>query len=264
LRRILIVFFLLSSLALPLAADPIEDFYAARGSWGTVSDLSTGPGNDFSLFRPADPGAGGVLHPVITWGNGTFSIPLFYFELLDHLASHGFVVIASNSLFTGSGREMLEGVDWILDQNADPASPLFGTMDADAIGATGHSQGGGGAINAGTDPRLSCTAPIQPIPGDVENLQGPMLVLSGTADTIVPPRGVWTTVFLPAPVPKIFALLEDGTHFDPLGDGDGYRGYVTAWFAACLGRNPLAVRAFLGPCTLCDNPRWRVERRLAD
>lgn len=259
--RIPAAILLLASFALPASADPVEDFFGARGPWETVSDLSTGPGGDFSLFRPAEPGGGGALHPVITWGNGTFSSPSVYFELLDHLASHGFIVIASNSGFVGSGQEMLEGVDWALAQNDEPTSPLFGVVDVEAVGATGHSQGGGGAINAGTDPRISCTAPIQPIPGDVANLQGPTLVLSGTADVIVPPGGVLTGIFLPATVAKVFALRDGGTHFDPIGDGDGYRGYVTAWFKACLGGNPAAALAFTAPCTLCNNPEWIVLRQ---
>lgn len=245
----------------PAGADAIEDFFSARGPYATFSDLATGPGGDFSLFRPADPGAEGVLHPVITWGNGTLAIPLFYFDLLDHLASHGFVVIASNSPFVGSGDEMLAGVDWILEQNEDPTSALFGAIDVDRIGATGHSQGGQGTINAANDARLRCSAPIQPVPGNVAGVQGPMLILSGTADVIVPPEVVGSGVFVPSPVKSILAILDGGTHFDPLGDGDGYRGYVTAWFAFCLFDDGLAGDAFRGPCTLCDNPDWNVWRK---
>ncbi len=257
----LLVVALVLGLPVASAAEPIEDLFAARGSFPTFSDLATGPGNDFSLFRPADPGAEGVLHPVITWGNGTLAIPLFYFDLLDHLASHGFVVIASNSPFVGSGDAMLEGVDWILEQNEDPTSALFGAIDVDRIGATGHSQGGEGTINAANDARLRCSAPIQPVPGNVEGVKGPMLILSGTADVIVPPEVVGGGVFVPSPVKAILAILEGGTHFDPLGDGDGYRGYVTAWFAYCLFDDELAGEAFRGSCEICDNADWNVWRK---
>lgn len=246
---------------LDLAADEIEDFFSARGPYETVSDLSTGPGDDFSLFTPADPGMGGRLHPVITWGNGTFAIPLFYFDFLDHLASHGFVVIASNDLFTGSGEAMLEGVDWILEQNDDPTSFLFQTIDVDSIGATGHSQGGGGTINAGNDPRIVCTAPIQAVPGNVDGLQGPMFAVAGEADTIVPAEGIALGIYLPSPVPSIFGVLDGATHFEPLGDAGRYRGYLTAWFAACLEEDQFARGAFVGDCSLCDNPDWLVFRK---
>ena len=49
-------------------------------------------------------------HPIISWGNGTGVSPSGYAWLLGHLASWGFVVIASESRNTGSGEEMLEEV----------------------------------------------------------------------------------------------------------------------------------------------------------
>jgi len=263
LRPALVTLFLVALLpcAAVVKAQEIESLFAARGPFDTFSDLSTGPGNDFSLFRPADPGQDGFLHPVITWGNGTLAIPLFYFDLLDHLASHGFVVIASNGLFVGSGEEMLEGVDWILEENDNPNSALFGAIDVDAIGATGHSQGGEGAINAGNDARLSCTAPIQPVPGNVDGLQGPMFALAGENDTIVPKEVVGNGVYVPSPVPSIFGVLAGADHFTPLGDAGGFRGYVTAWFAACLAGDGRAAPAFLGACELCDNEDWLTFRK---
>jgi pimeloyl-ACP methyl ester carboxylesterase len=259
--RIAVFGCLLFALPTLVAADPIEDAFAARGPFETYVDFFAGPSGDFSLFRPAQPGRGGVKHPVITWGNGTLAVPLFYFGFLDHLASHGFVVIASNSPFTGSGKEMIQGVDWVLAQNADPTSPLYGSIAVDAIGAAGHSQGGAGTINAGSDPRIACTAPIEPAPGKVSELEGPMFVVAGGNDFIVPPSFVKRTVYAPAKVPTIFGILSGATHFDPLGDGDGFRGYVTAWFAACLAGNDLARRAFLGKCSLCRNSEWTVRRK---
>jgi len=261
--QLLLTFAVVAALLMPaaLGAQDVDALFSARGPFDTFSDLSTGPGNDFSLFRPADPGQGGVLHPVVTWGNGTFAIPLFYFDFLDHLASHGFIVIASNDLFTGSGEAMLEGVDWILDENVDPTSVLFGVVDVDAIGATGHSQGGEGTINAGNDPRIDCTAPIQPVPGNVEGLQGPMFALAGGSDFIVPKEIVFNDVYAPAIVPSIFGLLAGSDHFEPLGDAGRYRGYVTAWFAACLAGDGRAVPAFLGECEICSDSDWDVFRK---
>ncbi len=242
-------------------ADPIEDFFGLPGPFSVVKDTSTGPGNDFTLYTPAGIGSTSFLHPVITWGNGTFATPALYDGLLEHLASYGFVIIASNALFTGSGSQMIEGVDWVLAENDNPASSLFGAIDTGAVGATGHSQGGGGTINAGNDPRVRCTAPIQPIPGDEQGLQGPMFLLAGGADFIVPASSVESNVYDPSPVTTFYGVLDNGTHFDPLGDGNGYRGYVTAWFNFCLRGNPVAAAAFIGPCTLCNNPDWTVQRK---
>ena len=241
--------------------DPIEDYFAERGPFPTASSLAIGPGNEFSLFAPDPPGQGGSLHPVITWGNGTFGHPEDYFEFLDHLASHGFVVVASNSGFTGSGDEMIEGVDWILSLNEDPGSPFFGTIDADAVGATGHSQGGQGTVNAGSDPRVVCTAPIEGGWSNVTGLHGPMFAVAGENDTIVPARTIANGIFREAEVPSILGVLNGATHFEALGDAGRFRGYVTAWFATCLMQDPFARDAFAGACSLCQNPDWFVARK---
>ena len=111
------------------AADP-----SVPGPFATVTENNVGPaagvGVDggaapmFTLFRPMDLAQGGLCHPVITWGNGTGSTPSLYKVLLNHLASHGFVVIASNSTNVAKGNPapMLAGVTWVLGQNDDPSS----------------------------------------------------------------------------------------------------------------------------------------------
>ena len=95
-----------------------------------------------------------------------------------------------------------------------------------------------------------------PIPGDVEAVQGPMFVLTGTDDFVVPPEQVVETVYVPALVPSLLGVLIGGDHGDPTGDGAGYRGYLTAWFALCLRGDTRAADAFTGPCELCDDPDW--------
>src|SRR5678815_5065519 len=114
------------------AADP-----SMPGPFATVTENNVGPaagvGADggaapmFTLFRPSDLAQGGLCHPVITWGNGTGSNPSLYKVLLNHLASHGFVVIASNSpqVSQGDPPPMLAGVTWVLEQNADPSSVMY-------------------------------------------------------------------------------------------------------------------------------------------
>ena len=107
----------------------------------------------FTLFRPSDLAQGGLCHPVITWGNGTGSSPSGYRVLSTQLASHGFVVIASNSpnVATGTPPPMVAGVAWVLEQNADPTSVMYQRIDAAHVGATGHSQGGFATMTAGAD-----------------------------------------------------------------------------------------------------------------
>ena len=103
---------------------------------GVAGDDGTVP--KFTLFRPDTLSPGGLCNPVITWGNGTGSTPNLYGSLLKNLASHGFVVIASNNENVGQGdpRPMVVGVTWVLEQNEDPSSELYHHLDATHIGAT--------------------------------------------------------------------------------------------------------------------------------
>jgi hypothetical protein len=234
--------------------EPIEMNYADRGSYNTTN--SSIPG--YELFYPSNLVGG---HPIITWGNGTFAVPSIYGELLDHFASWGFVVIASTSTMTGTGEEMLEGVEWLIDENSREESIFLGKLDIDNIGATGHSQGGGGTINAGTDPRVKCTAPIEPIPGDVENLHGPMFLIGGESDCLVRVSGIMSNIYDPSPVPTIFGIASCANHFTAIGDAGMFRGYLTAWFCGELMGHEYAQDAFYDPCEICNNVNWTLYRK---
>jgi hypothetical protein len=114
-------------------------------------------GQDLSLYTVYRPACmrEGDKYPVITWGNGTCGKSTGYGVLLATLASHGFVVVASNSRFTDAGRnEMLKALDFAKSENSNPSSVLYQKLDLEKIGAMGHSQGGGATINAARDSRV--------------------------------------------------------------------------------------------------------------
>lgn len=133
----------------------LEAEYSAPGPWEVVKQEGAGccdaSGHEFDVWRPANLGADGTRHPVLTWGNGTLAVPQEYDYLLTHLASWGFVVVAAHNSNTGSGQELLAGVDFIRAQDADPASVFYQKVDTGNIGAIGHSQGAVGALNAAID-----------------------------------------------------------------------------------------------------------------
>jgi len=236
--------------------------FSAPGAFEVEVLEDDGPRQDFTLYQPANLETSGFLHPVVTWGNGTGGQPQHYGELLEHLASHGFVVIASNRRNTGSGEQMLEGVDWLLAENERDGSPYFGAIDADAVAATGHSQGGGGAIAAGADPRVRCVAPLMPTPGEVEALHGPMFVVAGSRDSIVMPWTIRRWVYEPSEVPTIYGELQGEGHLSALGAADGIRGPLTAWLRLNLVGDESARSLFYGDeCGLCVDPAWEVERK---
>lgn len=260
-RRLWFVVLLTGLFAFPQPAQAESVGWDQPGPFAVVSEALD---SAHTVFRPADLGTG--THPVIVWGNGTGATPAVYAPLLRHLASYGFVVAAANTAWSGSGAEMLDGARTLVAENARPGSPYHGRIDTAHIGATGHSQGGGGAIAAGADPLVTTTVPIEPGPqGSVAALHGPVFFLGGRLDTIVPPALLVIPRYQAASqVPAVYGELGGATHFTPVGDGGGFRGAITAWFRFWLSGDERARGVFFGPgCTLCADPAWSKVLRNA-
>jgi len=223
----------------------------------------TGPA--CTVFRPVElkPGS-----PIVLWGNGTGTQPLNYAGLLHHLASYGFVVAAANTPNAGSGAEMLACLDWLTTENARPGSAYKDKLDLAKVGATGHSQGGRGALMAGRDPRVKTTAPLMPaaMGGDpaaaAGQQHGPMLLLSGGADGIAPPATNQKPVFDAAAMPVTWLTDQRAGHLAPMRDGGAYKAALTAWFLYQLDGDQTAGEMFSGDrCGYCTAAGWTVEAR---
>ncbi len=231
--------------------------YTQSGGQAVTSESG---GTSCTVYRPTTLQGD---HPVILWGNGTGASPSAYSALLRHWASWGFVVVAANTTNAGSGQEMLACLTWL------ERSALASRVNTGKVGTSGHSQGGGGAVMAGVDPRITTTAPIE---GYMLGLghsttshtrqSGPMLLLSGSADTLVSPRLNHAPLFQRANVPVFWATLAGASHFEPTRDGGGFRGITTAWFLYQLKGDATATLQFEGAsCGFCNATGWTVERK---
>jgi predicted dienelactone hydrolase len=221
----------------------------------------------FTLFRPGEIAETGLCHPVITWGNGTGSNPGLYKTLLGHLASHGFVVIASDNPNVGDGdpAPMLVGVTWVLEQNEDPSSALYQAIDVHHIGGTGHSQGGFATTTAGGDERVTAIAPLCGA-SPQRNLHGPALLLCGGMDEVVPCDNIQRAYDGINDQPAMLAnyLAADhanwvtfrGTTPSPMETA------VTAWMRIHLMGDTALRSWFYGPdCKLCTDAAWSVQQK---
>jgi hypothetical protein len=257
------------------AADP-----AVAGPFAIITETNVGPaagvGADggapvaFTMFRPKDLAQGGLCHPVVTWGNGTGSNPSLYKVFLNHLASHGFVVIASDSpnVSQGSPPPMLAGVTWVLEQNDDPSSVLYHRIDTTHIGATGHSQGAFATTTAGGDSRITTIAPLCGA-STQRNLHGPAWLFCGGMDTVVPCSGTQTAFNAVNTQPVMFASYLAADH----GNWITFRGTTpgpveiaaTAWMRVQLMGDTSLRSWFYGPsCKLCTDPAWQVMQKMLD
>jgi hypothetical protein len=124
-----------------------------------TDDLKNTRGLDYSLytiFRPACM-KDGEKYPVITWANGTCGLTHGYAVLLGTIASHGFVIIASNSTWTNTAPTdsvQERTLDYAAALQEDSSSDLYHRLDLDKIGAMGHSQGAMATVKAAKDPRV--------------------------------------------------------------------------------------------------------------
>jgi len=222
---------------------------------GPFQPVSTRIDAEHTYYWPTNLGTQNRKHPVILWGNGTFVNPSHYDAYLRHFASMGFIVAAANTTNTGSGREMLAGLDNLTRFNSDPASPFYNKVDLTRVGATGHSQGGGGSIQAGADPRVDTVVLQEPGGGTDANLHGTAFYMSGTADTTVPSAYV-KSKYDSVTIPAAYGDLAGATHVSPLVNGNEFRGPVTAWFRWQLMGDTKARDQFIGPCAYCSSPAF--------
>lgn len=254
---------------------PIEQKYYADGPWTVAQTFTSAScdskGNACDIFYPANLGANGFKHPIIVWANGTASTPVpstTYGYFLRHLASWGFVVIATRDGATGSGQTIIDSANYMVARNGDPSSVFHHKLNVGRIGAAGHSQGATGAINSMLkSAELIRTAIAFHLPNQsycstaescVQTSQltsattGSIFFVSGTLDFLISPDKQLLAGKLdsntayynatPSPLQKVKAMLNGTGHNDIQGKPGcpgplslcfngvhGYLGYPTAW-----------------------------------
>ena len=267
-------------------ADP-----AVAGPFAVVADKNVGPlagvvpdpvyGNTqqhFNVYRPKDLAQGNYCHPILVWANGHTDNPEpnppdcqsskycgSYLMLMNQLASHGFVVIASLSTITSQGNPLptIVGLDWLIQQADDSTSPYYHRLDTAHIGALGHSEGGLSTSKASSDPRITAVATVS---GSAVNagIHGPSLWFCGGKDTVVSCDSVKKTYASITTQPAMFvdnlAADHGGWLYQSGIKGPDIFG-LTGWFRVQLMGDTANRKMFYGAdCTLCKDSRLQVEQ----
>jgi hypothetical protein len=252
--------------------------YGARGSFDVTRINNTGPDGQYTMFRPTDLGTG-FKHPPVTWGNGISTTPDAYVELLSTVASHGFVVIASNS--TGVTPDMVRsGLDWLIAQNST-AGDLEGKLVVECASSIGYSLGGRAAVTAGAHPNVKAIVSMHGLQATSAPSTAPLLLMTSTDDTFVTKTSNVVPTYdnaLPTQ-PTIMATLDcpaagmptclsipglDG-HAIPLDNGHGDRAPLVAWLRYWIYGDQGARTWFYGSdCTLCKAPWVDIQRKNHD
>ena len=252
-----------------MGAWPAVNDYGARGPLATMHDANTGPGGVYDIFRPTTLGPIPRKNPIISWANGTLFGISSYQMLLDHWASHGFVVIAAHSQSTAGGATHKAGIDWLVAENARGASIYFGFLDTTAIGAAGHSQGGGATIAAGANQPgptgIVATLPLMPILSFetdktiVMRQAAPMFNINATMDTRDPTGAVANQIYAGSNRELVQAAFI-GIHEDAMSAA--MFAPTLAWFRLHLMGDGAAKAMFYPDktCGLCQNTAWKQVR----
>jgi hypothetical protein len=248
---------------------PAVGDYGAHGPLATVRDTNTGPGGAYDIFRPAALGPSPRKNPIVSWANGTLFGVSSYQMLLDHWASHGFVVIAAHSQSTAGGATHKAGIDWLVAENGRSASIYFGLLDTSAIGAAGHSQGGGATIAAGANEPgpagIVVTLPLMPILSFETDMTivmrqtAPMFNINATMDNR-DPTGAFANAIYTGSNRELVQAAFIGIHEDAMSAA--MLAPTLAWFRLHLMGDDSAKAMFYPDktCGLCQNPAWKQVR----
>ncbi len=235
----------------------------------------------FNVYRPNNLADSGYCHPILIWANGYRDNPEQnppdcivdsganrwcgqYLPMLEHLASHGFVVVASLSTATAEGDPLptTAGLDWILEQAEDSTSPYYHHLDTTKIGQLGHSYGAMSTCMTASDPRFSALAAIcgtRPLSG----VHTPMLFFCGGNDTTVDCAGVKDTFLTVTDQPAFFLdeLNSDHGSWVYQGPSGVSLSMAAAWFRVHLMGDTANRDYFYGDnCKFCTDNRVQVEQ----
>lgn len=210
--------------------DSLETFTAQE-----MADFPSSSVRDAQLDRDYGP------YPVILFSHGANSLRFQYLFITEHLASHGYVVVAvdhtGNTLwdlvrdgfdpesFGASASDRPADMRALLNQmekiNAKADHFLEGMLDIEHVGISGHSFGGFTAMTAACqDTRFKIAVLLSPLTLAVESYgcepdhyPVPLMLMGGTMDRTLPWKNQYCTYRSLSQETKYLYELEGGGHF---------------------------------------------------
>ena len=246
---------------------PITD-YSAPGPFPTTMQQNTGPGGKYTIVRPQTLGQNGFLHAPITFGPGIGMEVTGLSGLLARFASHGFVIIgtrldgAPNA--AANRTAMLDGLNWIIQQNTTAGSVFEGKLDVTHAISMGYSVGGTAAVEIGNHAAVATVVSIHGHKA-TSALHGPMLQTSGTNDTVGLPMQQYT--FDNSQVQTFLGTVSGADHGYIQTTVGGVPGGVqtpaiVAWLRYWIYNDAGGRRYFYGnDCVMCTAPWTNPQRK---
>ncbi len=205
----------------------------------------------YEIWYPSVVGETDETYPVVIFANGTGVKGSKYRAVMEHLASWGFIVMATEEEYSWNGFSVEMCIRYAIKMNEGTASEeqewqtFVNRVDLEHIGVCGHSQGGVGALNAMTvmEHAQWITAGYIESPTSMELAEAlewsydaalvtqPVMLCAGTGKTdsemIIPLDSLKDIYDAVNSNVKIMARRNDADHGDMLSYTDGY---MTAFF----------------------------------
>lgn len=225
--------------------------------------------------------------PGISFGHGFLVNPDKYRSTFAHLATWGYIVIASRSggeLFPNHqnfANDLRYCLTWLVDQSQDPGSFLYDFVDPDALALSGHSMGGGASIlAAAVDSRVKALANLAAADTNpsaisaMASVNVPVSLISGSDDSIVQVGSHGQLIYDNGNAPKQIPIIQGGYHCGFMDsnilfcDSGGIsrseqleitRHLLTLFFELHLKHNYSVWPQVWGPAMLNDT-RWTVQQ----
>lgn len=227
----------------------------------------------YVIYYPVELERADKTWPVVVVANGSGCKASKYSALFEHLASWGFIVIGTEEEYDWNGFASEMCVRHLIRLNEieivnDKDNPFRGKINLDNVGATGHSQGGVGVINAITAQEhkdiYKAAVSLSPTNKELANnlewsydaskIETPILLMSGGDDYAVNEDQL-KEIYNDIMSDKCMAIRVNTEHNPMLYSGDGY---VTAWFMYWLQGDEYAGTAFFGEnAEIRSNAYWQ-------
>eukprot|EP01083_Nonionella_stella_P296749 1007999_1 len=163
-------------------------------------------------------------HGMTAGGSETYAA---YVNVMQFVCSRGYIIGAPEScpnLYCQRFYDDVITTITTMSTKKGALDPALDYADFSKIAVYGHSMGGAATVHVSDnkDLNITCSAPMHPsVTVDSDHSESkdvavPTLWFTGSADTTVPPSGVYTGYKQDTIVPKIFAEITGGSHISPI------------------------------------------------
>ena len=235
----------------------------APATTGVGKYVSTYKGTEQAVFYPDSINTSTQALPVVAWANGTGFSYTIYESLIKEIAEGGYIVVANSETMSADGTAQIASLDFVISENSNSSSILYGRVNTDMLAVAGHSQGGRSSVNAAAqDSRIDCVISVagSNFVEEAEKLSTPTLFFAGSRDMIVGAERWVAPAYDACNGPAVYVNLINGIHTTCSTSPETYSGYIISWLNVWLRSDTSAKALFTNGGQLSQDSAWQDFR----